>query len=577
MARYTPDGDTAPVLEAAALWKEKCLINDRSFFIDRDNIWTLENLNILRSVFCESGDEDGPDNFKIKLARQLKNGTADSAILMAEIIFLLQLFPRGMIGVLAKKELIWSAWFSFDENPKSIMAKVSSSMLVGIGSAGTAYITQFWKEIKYFIYKLIKYKSLTEEDRRNVACDNIKFARWLDIEPHDGNRQARHMIRYICFPDFYERISSTGNKINIINHFNNMTLNENEWSDEQIDDELFAIRGRLISEQKTENIDFYEPPNYGWKSQRRPPPPPPPEEPTIQPSQSYGISDILKDGCFLDHSNIGRMLERLRSKKNLILQGPPGTGKTWLAKRLAYAIVGLKDATKVRAVQFHPNLSYEDFVRGWRPTGDGKLTLADGVFMEAIKAASEDPDSSYVVVIEEINRGNPAQIFGELLTLLEAGKRNPDEALELCHGGHDPVHIPPNLYVIGTMNIADRSLALVDLALRRRFAFIELEPKLGAAWRKWVTDEGNIAPELVDDIERRITDLNTKIAEDPRLGKQFRIGHSYVTPDAPLLDGTTREWFQQVVETEIRPLLDEYWFDAPKVSLDASDQLLRGW
>jgi 5-methylcytosine-specific restriction protein B len=229
--------------------------------------------------------------------------------------------------------------------------------------------------------------------------------------------------------------------------------------------------------------------------------------------------------------------------------------------------MGQKDDSKVRAVQFHPNLSYEDFVRGWRPTGEGKLSLADGVFMEAIKAASKDPSSKFVVVIEEINRGNPAQIFGELLTLLEAGKRTPSEALELCYpdadGKRRPVHIPENLYVVGTMNIADRSLALVDLALRRRFAFVGLEPRLGQVWRDWVVKECAVDPGLVTDIERRIAELNDQIAADARLGKQFRIGHSYVTPAHRLEAGDTKKWFQQVVETEIGPLLDEYWFDAP--------------
>ena len=295
----------------------------------------------------------------------------------------------------------------------------------------------------------------------------------------------------------------------------------------------------------------------------------------------YSVEDILKDGCFLERAEIDRLLDRLRTKKNLILQGPPGTGKTWLAKRLAFALMGQKDDSKVRAVQFHPNLSYEDFVRGCRPTGEGKLSLADGVFMEAIKAASKDPSSKFVVVIEEINRGNPAQIFGELLTLLEAGKRTPNEALELCYpdadGKRRPVHIPENLYVVGTMNIADRSLALVDLALRRRFAFIGLEPRLGQVWREWVVKECAVDPGLVADIERRITELNEQIAADARLGKQFRIGHSYVTPAHRLEAGDTKKWFQQVVETEIGPLLDEYWFDAPDEAQKATARLMQGW
>lgn len=299
------------------------------------------------------------------------------------------------------------------------------------------------------------------------------------------------------------------------------------------------------------------------------------------PIVAYAAEDILKEGCFLKREEIDRLLDRLRTKKNLILQGPPGTGKTWLAKRLAFALMGQKDESKVRAVQFHPNLSYEDFVRGWRPTGEGKLSLANGVFMEAIIAASKASSFKFVVVIEEINRGNPAQIFGELLTLLEASKRNPNEALELCYpdadGKRRPVHIPENLYVIGTMNIADRSLALVDLALRRRFAFVGLEPRLGDTWREWVVNQCSVDATLVADIEHRIIELNDQIAADVRLGNQFRIGHSYVTPSYRLESGDTKKWFQQVVETEIGPLLEEYWFDAPDEAKKAFERLTKGW
>lgn len=293
----------------------------------------------------------------------------------------------------------------------------------------------------------------------------------------------------------------------------------------------------------------------------------------------YSIDGIISDGCFIDREKLDQFLQRLRTKKNLILQGPPGTGKTWLAKRLAFALIGERDDRKVRAVQFHPNLSYEDFVRGWRPAVDGKLTLVDGPFLEVMKAAKNDPESKYVIVIEEINRGNPAQIFGELLTLLEADKRTPNEALQLSYKRSDgeQVFVPDNVYVIGTMNIADRSLALVDLALRRRFAFIELEPILDDRWRNWVHKEYGTDIETLEDISERLTGLNEEISKDAVLGPQFRIGHSYVTPSFGVVIDDAREWFRQVVNSEIGPLLDEYWFDNLDKSKKARNRLLKGF
>ena len=287
----------------------------------------------------------------------------------------------------------------------------------------------------------------------------------------------------------------------------------------------------------------------------------------------------MKDGCFIYKDKLGAILDRLRTKKNLILQGPPGTGKTWLARKLAYALIGHRDESKVRSVQFHPNLSYEDFVRGWRPSGDGKLTLVDGPFIAIRDDAEKDPNTRHVLVIEEINRGNPAQIFGEMLTLLETDKRTPDESLELVYTKtpDERFFIPNNLFVIGTMNIADRSLALVDLALRRRFAFIDLEPILGKPWRDWVHSKNGIDTETLLDIEHRIVDLNQTISDDSSLGTQFRLGHSYVTPpfEQPIKDG--RKWYREVVETEIGPLLDEYWFEDLAKSRNAKQKLLEGF
>lgn len=293
----------------------------------------------------------------------------------------------------------------------------------------------------------------------------------------------------------------------------------------------------------------------------------------------YGLEDIAADGCFFALDELAAIVRRLERRKNIILQGPPGTGKTWMSKKLAYALVGRRDDRRITAVQFHPTLSYEDFVRGWRPTGDGSLSLADGPLMKAVSDSRNHPDERFVVVIEEINRGNPAQIFGEMLTLMEGDKRQPAHALRLSHmhEGEPPVYLPPNLYLIGTMNVADRSLALVDLALRRRFAFIDLEPQFNSRWSDWLEAKGRVERSLVDEIAGRMRRLNDAIAEDAALGPQFRVGHSYVTPAAGEPISNARDWFRAVVETEIGPLLEEYWFDRPERAREETERLLAGW
>ncbi len=301
------------------------------------------------------------------------------------------------------------------------------------------------------------------------------------------------------------------------------------------------------------------------------------EDPTEVPLH-YDIGNIISDGCFLDRATLESMLQGLQAKRNVILQGPPGTGKTWLAKKLAYTLIGQKDEDKVRQVQFHPNLSYEDFVRGWRPQSDSRLGLVDGPFLQLAEVARQDPNGTYVMVIEEINRGNPASIFGELLTLLEADKRTSDNALTLAyqHATGERFHIPLNLYVIGTMNLADRSLALVDFALRRRFAFFDLEPAINDTWRDWVHRQCEIPTDFLTDISRRIGALNNQIAADPNLGRQFRIGHSFAVPKPGEPIAVPKEWFIQAVETEIAPLLREYWFNDPDKADEARSQLVSG-
>ena len=298
---------------------------------------------------------------------------------------------------------------------------------------------------------------------------------------------------------------------------------------------------------------------------------------TMRPTtdEPYSVASIREDGAFTAESDLEAILERLIAKKNIILQGPPGTGKTWLARRLGWAHCNERGSSQVQVVQFHPSLTYEDFVRGWRPTGSS-LELSDGPFLEMCAEARADPSRRYVLIIEEVNRGNPAQIFGELLTLMEADKRNADYAMRLAYPrGDERFFVPPNLYIIGTMNVADRSLAIVDMALRRRFAFIEIKPSFDDDWMEHVIGLGYDI-ELLETYGTRLKALNETITNDSVLGRQYCVGHSFFTPSTPLEETSmnTQQWWRQIIETDIRPLLEEYWFDRPDEADKASKKLL---
>lgn len=293
---------------------------------------------------------------------------------------------------------------------------------------------------------------------------------------------------------------------------------------------------------------------------------------------SYTVESIVEDGAFLGTDQLESALNTLARKKNIILQGPPGTGKTWLGRRLGWALSGLKSDKYVSVVQFHPSYSYEDFVRGWRPSSAGNLELVDGPFIRFCGRAAQDPENNYVLVVEEINRGNPAQIFGELLTLIENTKRGPESALHLSYPRSDDetFFVPPNVCIIGTMNVADRSLALVDMALRRRFAFLDLKPQLGSQWVEYVSGRG-YSRTVLEAFGENIRGVNDMISADEMLGRHYCIGHSFFVPlqdlDADDPDAATSQWLEEILATEIEPLLEEYWFDQPEIAGEARAML----
>jgi 5-methylcytosine-specific restriction enzyme B len=293
----------------------------------------------------------------------------------------------------------------------------------------------------------------------------------------------------------------------------------------------------------------------------------------------YSVEDLVAAGIFISEEELRQILSRLESKKAMIIQGPPGVGKTFLARKLAYALMKEVDPERIEMVQFHQSYSYDDFVRGYRPIEGqlGSFGLQNGVFYNFCQRASNDPDHEYVFIIDEINRGNLSQIFGELLMLIEADKRGPDFAVPLVYRSPEEprFYVPQNLYLVGLMNLADRSLAMVDYALRRRFVFVTLQPQYGSElFQGWLLERG-MQPSLVALVVSRLSELNHAIREDPLLGENYQIGHSYFTPRGEDFSGLDEDWYRAIIHTEIAPLLREYWFDNPRRAGEMEAKLLK--
>lgn len=271
---------------------------------------------------------------------------------------------------------------------------------------------------------------------------------------------------------------------------------------------------------------------------------------TASSSDAYTKDDFLNE-VYMTEERYETLVNVLRNKKNIILQGAPGVGKTFAARRLAWSMMGEKDDSRIEFVQFHQNYSYEDFMMGYKPVEDG-FELKYGIFYRFCQKAANQPDKEFFFIIDEINRGNMSKIFGELLMLIEKDYRG--TKMTLAYNGL-PFSVPKNLYIIGMMNTADRSLAMIDYALRRRFSFFEIEP--GFDSQGFISYQNGLNSETFDELISKVKELNRKIAADKSLGRGFCIGHSYFCGR----DVCTDEWLHSVVDYDILPMLSEYWFD----------------
>ena len=290
------------------------------------------------------------------------------------------------------------------------------------------------------------------------------------------------------------------------------------------------------------------------------------ENPLAAPEKvdTYDKAAFLNE-VYMTESKYDTLVAVLKNKKNIILQGAPGVGKTFAAKRLAYSMMKEKDESRIEFVQFHQNYSYEDFMMGYKPVNDG-FELKYGIFYRFCQKAANQPDKEFFFIIDEINRGNMSKIFGELLMLIERDYRGTKATL--AYNGMT-FSVPKNLYIIGMMNTADRSLAMIDYALRRRFSFFDIEPGFDSVgFTKYQQSLNN---DTLAVLVSKVQELNKEITMDKSLGKGFCIGHSYFCGQTEC----TEEWMQAIVEYDILPMLSEYWFDDMN-KLQRWENILRG-
>lgn len=287
----------------------------------------------------------------------------------------------------------------------------------------------------------------------------------------------------------------------------------------------------------------------------------------LEEPDKYDKENFLKE-VFISEEKYDSITSMLDKKKNIILEGAPGVGKTFMAKRLAYSLIGRQDDSRIEFIQFHQSYSYEDFIEGYRPTKDG-FELNKGLFYDVCDRASKDLDNNYYIIIDEINRGNLSRIFGELLMLIENDKRGKNNQLKLAYS-KEYFSVPENLYIIGLMNTADRSLALIDYALRRRFAFFTIEPAFEN--EKFIAEFSEKFEEDFNYIISIIKKINEAIEDDKSLGSGFKIGHSYFCPKLVDRKGNKKD-IKDIIRFEILPLLEEYWYDDKDTLIQWTEEL----